>query len=433
MKISVFGLGYVGTVCAACLSERGHEVVGVDKSEVKVNCILSGRAPIIERDLDDLLKRSVNEGRLRATMDAADAVASSELSLICVGTPSRSNGALDLHAIQTVAGEIGNAIRATNRRHTVVVRSTVVPGTTRDFVAPRISEAAGDHDFALAFNPEFLREGSAVADFYSPAKTVVGAMDRETAATVMSLYDDLPGSKISTSLETAELVKYVDNAWHALKVAFGNEVGMVAKGLGIDSHEIIRIFCEDKRLNISPAYLRPGFAFGGSCLPKDLRALSYLARNLDLSLPVLSHIMESNRVVIERGADWILQQPGRRVAFLGISFKSGTDDVRESPFVELAERLIGKGREVRIFDPNVKLAQLIGTNKEYLMRVLPHIAELMVTEIMDAVAWAETIVVTSSDPVYKNGIAGARSDQTVLDFAGLEKGNLSGKSEGFLW
>ena len=433
MKISVFGLGYVGTVCAACLADRGHSVVGVDNTEAKVNLILNGQAPIIEREIDDIVRRTVAAGKLTATMSSVEAVVNSDLSIICVGTPSRANGALGIEAIEKVATEIGLAIRHKQRKHVVVVRSTVVPQTTRNVIAPLLADSAGASLFSLAFNPEFLRESSAVADFNTPSKTVVGAMDEETAAIVMSLYADLPGAKIVTDIETAELVKYVDNTWHALKVAFGNETGLIAKALGIDSHKLMDIFFEDKRLNISPAYLRPGFAFGGSCLPKDLRALTYLAKQLDLSLPVINHIQISNRMIIERGSDWILDQKTKRIGFLGISFKAGTDDVRESSFVEIAERLLGKGREIRIFDPNVQLARLVGANKEYLMGVLPHVAELLVPNISDVFDWAETIVSTTSDPIYRAGIAKARPDQTVLDFAGYKSEGEDANIRGFLW
>jgi GDP-mannose 6-dehydrogenase len=433
MRVSVFGLGYVGTVCAACLADQGHHVIGVDKSEGKVDLISSGRSPIVERNIDDLVQRSVKSGRLTATMHVEHAVASSNISLVCVGTPSRSNGALDLAAIDTVATEIGQAIRVKAEPHTVVMRSTVVPRTTREYIMPRLAQAAGNVAFSVAFNPEFLREGSAVADFNTPSKTVVGASDDDTAATVMALYRELPGPKITTDIETAELVKYVDNAWHALKVAFGNEVGVIAKTLGINSHDVMDIFLQDTRLNISPAYLRPGFAFGGSCLPKDLRALNYLGRTLDLELPLLSHILDSNRMLIERGADWILSHPGKRIAFLGISFKSGTDDVRESSFVALVERLIGKGREVRIFDANVRIAELVGANREYLMRAFPHVADLLVPDIMDAVGWAETVVTTVPDTVYELGIAQIRPDQVLLDFAGFKPAQLPDTAQGFLW
>ena len=433
MRVAIFGLGYVGCVSGACLADLGHDVIGVDKSESKVELIRLGRSPIVERDIDDFVARSVSSRRLTATLDATEAVASTDISFVCVGTPSRSNGALDLTGVDTVATEIGRAIRIKAEPHTVVVRSTVVPGTTRDVVATRIAEGAGNVAFSVAFNPEFLREGSAIADFNAPAKTVIGAFDDETAETVASLYRDLPGPKITTDVEIAELVKYVDNSWHALKVAFANEIGVVAKTLGIDSHDVMDVFVQDKRLNISPAYLRPGFAFGGSCLPKDLRALTYLARKHDLNLPVLNHILESNQMLVDRGVDWILRNSGKRIAFLGISFKSGTDDVRESSFVELVERLVGKGREVRIFDPNVKIAQLIGANRSYLMQVIPHIANLMVTDIVDAVRWAETIVTTVTDPVYEAGMAEIRPDQTLLDFARFSSAGSDPRREGFLW
>ncbi len=434
MKISVFGLGYVGTVCAGCLADGGHEVVGVEKSEMKVGLVRSGRSPIVERDIGELVKRNAAAGRLTATLNAKNAVAETDMSLICVGTPSRSDGSPDLTAIAAVLNEIGHAISTKTTRHYVVVRSTVLPGTMRNLVAPRLAEVCGNVPFSVAFNPEFLREGSAVADFNMPAKTIVGAADMGIAAAVMSLYEHLPGRKIVTELETAELIKYVDNAWHALKVAFGNEVGLLAKTLGINTQEVMDIFFEDKKLNISEAYLRPGFAFGGACLPKDLRALIYLSRKIDLSLPVLNHVLDSNRMLIERGVDWILGQSKERIAFLGISFKSGTDDVRESPFVEMVQRLIGKGCAIRIFDPNVQLARLVGANKEYVMRVLPQISELMVTEVVDAVGWAQTIVVTTTDPAYAKTIAAARSDQIVLDFAHLN-GTISGNANvlGFLW
>jgi GDP-mannose 6-dehydrogenase len=437
MKISIFGLGYVGTVCGACLAERGHEIIGVDKIRSKVELFRSGRSPIVERDIDQLVGKAVEAGRLTATLDVADAVAASELSLVCVGTPSRPNGALGLEAVETVAREIGEAIRTKSSPHTVVVRSTVLPGTTRETIVPLLAQTSGrkpGDGLSVAFNPEFLREGTAVADFEAPSKTVVGALDNTTAEGVMALYAGLPGPRITAALETAELVKYIDNAWHALKVAFGNEVGLLSKTLGVDSHEVMRIFCEDKRLNISAAYLRPGFAFGGSCLPKDLRALTYLGRKLDLDLPVLGHVIDSNRMVLERGTAWILEQGKKRVLFLGISFKAGTDDVRESPFVELVERLIGKGCEVQVFDPNVQLARLIGANKDYLMRVLPHVTDLLVPDVNAALSWAETIVVTTPDPQYVTALKQARSDQIILDFARIALNDLaSTQKKGFLW
>jgi GDP-mannose 6-dehydrogenase len=437
MKISVFGLGYVGTVCSACLADQGHRVIGVDSAEAKVVLIRNGQAPIIEPEIGELVQETVRSGRLTATTDSTAAVSATDMSIICVGTPSQPNGALGLAAIDAVSNEIGAAIRNKNTRHEIVVRSTVVPGTTREFVVPRLASVSGKtpgRDFGVAFNPEFLRESSSVADFRNPSKTVVGALDDATAAAVMGLYDHLPGSKISTSIEVAEMVKYVDNSWHALKVAFGNEIGVLASSMNINSHEVMEIFFEDKRLNISTAYLKPGFAFGGSCLPKDLRALTYLGRKLDLSLPVLNHVLESNRMIVERGVHWVLSHSRKRIALLGISFKSGTDDMRESPFVELAERLLGKGCELRIYDPNVELARIVGANKEYLTRVLPHIAELLVTDVADAVQWADVVVVSTNEPAYKQALTNARPDKIVLDFANI-KGSTEwpAKPKGFLW
>jgi GDP-mannose 6-dehydrogenase len=437
MKISVFGLGYVGTVCAACLARRGHSVIGVDKAELKVRLVNDGHSPIVERDIADLIKSARDSGSLAATSDASEAVATTDFSMICVGTPSRANGSLSLESVEKVTDEIGEAISRKRTRHTVVVRSTILPGTTRDIIAPRLAKSSGKApgvDIGLAFNPEFLREGSAVADFESPPKTIVGAIDQATAEEVMSLYDDLPGEKITTRIETAELAKYVDNAWHALKVAFGNEIGIISKTLGIDSHEVMNIFFADRRSNISSLYLRPGFAFGGSCLPKDLRALTYLGRQLDLRLPILERVADSNQMVIERGLDWILTHGRRRIAFLGISFKAGTDDVRESPYVDLVERLVGKGHEVRIFDPNVRLGHLVGANREFLMNALPHIASLLVETIEQATEWAEAVVVTAGDPIYASAVTNLRDNQIVLDFARLPDANKNTPPlQGFLW
>ena len=437
MKISVFGLGYVGTICAACLAQRGHSIVGVDKAETKVSLVNAGQSPVVERDIDNLVKSAKQSGRLTATTDAWIAVAATDISMICVGTPSQPNGSLSLDAIRKVVEEIGAAIRNKPTRHLVIVRSTVLPGTTRNTIAPLLAENSGKAPgvgFGLAFNPEFLREGSSVADFNAPPKTIVGALDDATATEVMSLYDDLPGSKIKTDFETAELAKYIDNAWHALKVTFGNEVGVLSKALGIDSHEVMRIFFEDRRSNISPLYLRPGFAFGGSCLPKDLRALMHLSRQLDLRLPVLGHVFDSNQMIIARGLEWILAQGRKRVAFLGISFKAGTDDVRESPYVELVERLIGKGREVRIFDPNVRFAHLVGANREFLTTAIPHVSRLLVDNVNEAIEWGQVIVVTAADEAYASALNNLRDDQTVLDFVRIPNAdNRPTIVDGFLW
>jgi GDP-mannose 6-dehydrogenase len=420
MKLSVFGLGYVGTVSAACLAARGHDVMGVDVNAAKVDLLRSGTAPIVEEGLSDIIRESTVCGRLRATTDAEEAIAGSEMSLICVGTPSARNGNLDTRALVRVAGEIGEALGKKAGSHTVVVRSTLLPGTFRDVVVPELEKASGRKagtDFQLAINPEFLREGSAVSDFHNPEKTVVGCDDAVTAGAVMDLYRGLPGKRLTVAPEIAEIAKYVDNVWHALKVGFANEVGNICKSRGIDSHAVMDVFLSDRKLNISPAYLKPGFAFGGSCLPKDTRAIAYLARLCDLELPLLQAILPSNQHQIERALDWVLSFGKRRVALLGCAFKAGTDDLRESPYVILAERLMGKGCSIRIFDHNVRLSMLMGANREYIHATIPHIANLMVGSAGEAIEDADIVILTARSPEYVDAAKHVRQDQILLDFA----------------
>jgi GDP-mannose 6-dehydrogenase len=437
MQVSIFGLGYVGTVCAACLSDLGHNVIGVDANPTKVDLLRGGQAPIVERDIDKLVEAAVRHGRLTATTDVERAIMGSDLSLICVGTPSRPNGSLDTRAAETVAGQIGRAIADKNEYHSVVVRSTLLPGTIRGRILPILEEAARGRvgeKFGLASNPEFMREGTAVADFRNPSKTVIGEIDPQTADTVTTLYTGLPGVLFRTPVEIAEMVKYADNVWHALKVSFANEIGSICKVAGIDSHALMEIFCADKKLNISRAYLQPGFAFGGSCLPKDARALAYFAASKDLNLPLISNLLASNRQQIERGVKWILATGAKRIAFLGLSFKAGTDDLRESPYVDVIERLIGKGRLIRIFDQNVELARLIGANRDFLYGVIPHIAGLMVDSIDDAIAGAEVVVATVNAPEYSAVVERLRPEQILLDFTRLSGVESRGSQyDGFLW
>jgi GDP-mannose 6-dehydrogenase len=436
MNVSIFGLGYVGTVCAACFAELGHRVVGVDKNSVKVSLIQSGKSPVVEPGLDEKVKAAVESGLLTATTDATAAIQATDISIICVGTPAASDGNLDLAAIEQVCGEVGNSLREKAAAHTIVVRSTVLPGTTREKILPLIANASGKAagtGFHVAFNPEFLREGCAISDFNCPSKTIVGAFDAEIADQVLALYETLPGAKISPPVETAELVKYIDNAWHALKVSFANEVGVISKALDIDGRKVMDIFVQDNRLNISAAYLRPGFAFGGSCLQKDLSALTHLSRNHGLSIPLIESILPSNNTIMKRGLDWVLSHPGQRIAVLGISFKAGTDDVRESPYVALVKQLRAKGRSIRIYDPNVRLSQLIGANKDFLMRD-PHLVDLLVEDPSLAVEWAETIIVTTTDPHFSAALKNIRDDQTVLDLAGIAApGDSAERTHGFLW
>jgi len=418
MRIAVFGLGYVGAVSAACLAKEGHTVIGVDPNNTKVELINSGQSPIIETDVGEIIQQAVNDGQLRAITDAASAISECDLSLICVGTPSAANGSLDLRYVELVCKEIGAALKEKTDYHTVVIRSTILPGTMRTIVIPALESSSGmtaGTDFGLCNNPEFLREGTAVYDYYNPPKTVIGGVDERSTAALEELYAGLPGPMITTKIETAEMVKYVDNVWHALKVTFANEIGAICKPLDVDSHTVMDIFCQDLKLNISPYYLKPGFAFGGSCLPKDVRALTYHSKRLDLKLPVLESIMDSNRIQIDRAFDLIAGQDKRKIGILGFSFKAGTDDLRESPIVEVAERLIGKGYDLRLYDKNVSLAKLVGANREYILNHIPHIAGLMVDSTEELMEHAEILIIGNAAPEFADIIASRRPGQHVID------------------
>jgi GDP-mannose 6-dehydrogenase len=424
MKISIFGMGYVGAVSAGCLTASGHEVIGVDPVVGKVDLLNAGKSPVIEKELDGLIRKAVSAGQLRATTDSVDAVCASDLSLICVGTPSRPNGNLDISHVQAAAADIGGALARKSRRHTIVVRSTVLPGTIRNVVVPALEEASGlkaGLDFSVANNPEFLREGVAVSDFYSPPKTVIGSDDQETADTVAAMYAGLQAPLIKTSIEIGEMIKYADNVWHALKVGFANEIGSTCKAIGVDSHAVMDIFCLDTKLNLSPYYLRPGFAFGGSCLPKDVRALTYKARSLDVDTPILNAILRSNEAQIMRAFDMIKCLGKRRIAFLGMSFKAGTDDMRESPVLELIERLIGKGFDIKIFDRNVNLAKLIGANKEYLLKTVPHVSSLLVDNISEALEDSEIVVIGNRDPEFMKINSHLKANQILVDLVRIPR------------
>ncbi|MGU3541088.1 nucleotide sugar dehydrogenase [Methylobacterium sp. A54F] len=437
MNVSVFGLGYVGTVCSACLAQMGHTVVGVDLNETKVSLMASGKPPIVESQVAEFVSNAVESGRLRATTDVQEAAFNTDLSLICVGTPSQANGSLDISAVETVAAQIGRAVRGKNTYHSVVVRSTVLPGTVRGRILPILEREIGGQvgeRFGLASNPEFMREGTAIADFYDPPKTVIGEIDEETADRLAELYATLPGPLFRTQIEIAELAKYADNVWHGLKVTFGNEIGAICKTAQIDSHAMMNIFCADEKLNISRAYLKPGFAFGGSCLPKDTRALNHYAISHDLDLPVIANIMRSNGRQIDRGIEWILSTGKKRIAFLGFSFKAGTDDLRESPYLEIIERLIGKGCQIKIFDRNVELARLTGANRNFLYGVIPHIADLMVDSLGEAIADADVIVITANAPEYEAIVDEIGDHQRILDFARIKSAeHLHEQYEGILW
>jgi GDP-mannose 6-dehydrogenase len=397
--LAVFGLGYVGAVSATCFAELGHTVVGVDVNPDKVAMVNEGRPPIVEEQLGNLLARAVISGRLRATTDVGAAVAGTELALVCVGTPSLPTGAPSLAYLERVADDIGTALPLV-RGYTVAIRSTMPPGTCEDVVIPRLEKASGlvaGRDFGVCVNPEFLREGSSVTDFFNPSKTVIGQLDKESGERVEALYAQLPGPRYCLSLRTAEMVKYIDNAFHALKVGFANEVGALCKALDLDSHEVMDIFCADRKLNISSAYLRPGFAFGGSCLPKDLRALMHVARHTDVRVPILENVLASNEAQITRVFDLVTSLGGRRIGIFGLSFKPGTDDLRESPMVELAERLLGRGLELSIYDPQVAVSRLLGANKEYIEQRIPHLSRLLASSA-DAAGDVDICVLSTRDP-----------------------------------
>jgi len=436
MKVSIFGLGYVGTVSAGCLANDGHEVVGVDPILTKVDLINQGRTPIIEAEIGEIIAENVRSGRLRAVADPLEAVQKTELSFVCVGTPSQSNGNLDLRFIRRICEQIGDALKYKSSKHNVIIRSTVLPGTMREIVIPILEESSqkkAGTDFGVCHNPEFLREGSAVKDFYAPPKTVIGELDRTSGCLLAQLYAKLDAPLIRTSVETAEMVKYVDNCWHALKIGFANEIGNLSKAFQIDAHEVMNIFCQDRKLNISPAYLLPGFAFGGSCLPKDLRALTYKAKTADLNLPILGSILPSNEMQVSRGVQLIMGKGHRKIGILGFSFKAGTDDLRESPMIEVIERLLGKGYELRIYDKNVNIASLVGANRDFILNRIPHISRLMVDQVDTVLDYAETIVIGNKDPDFREVPNRLRPGQSIVDFVRITNRRSENGYDGICW
>lgn len=436
MKISVFGLGYVGCVSAACFAKDGHEVIGVDVSPNKVEIINQGNSPIVEAGMNELVSEVVASGRLQATTNSGEAIMASEISLVCVGTPSNPNGSLDLRYVTRVCEEIGASLRDKNDRHVVVIRSTMLPGTIESVVVPTLEESSGKtvgHGFGVCINPEFLREGTSLKDFYAPPFTLVGADDHETAETVRKLYAEIDAPLFVTPVKTAEMVKYVCNCFHALKVTFANEVGNICKALGVDSHEVMEVFCQDTKLNLSPYYLKPGFAFGGSCLPKDLRAMNYKAKELDVEAPVLASILPSNRLQIEAALDLVVSTGKKRIGVLGFSFKAGTDDLRESPMVSLIETLIGKGYQLSIYDRDVSLARLAGANKEYIEREIPHISQLMRPSIDDVVTNAEVVIVGNKAEEFRQIEAKLSEQQVLIDLVRLFDKTSGGSYQGICW
>jgi len=416
VKVSIFGLGYVGAVSAACFADEGHEVVGVDVNPTKVDIINRGCSPIIEDGIKEMIERVVRKGQLRATSDAADAIENSDVSLVCVGTPSNGNGSLKLDYIKRSSEQIGEAIARKTSRHTVVMRSTMLPGTIANVVKPALESSSKKKDgdgFDVCINPEFLREGTSIQDFYGPPFTLIGTDSVHAESTLRELCSSIDAPVFVTNVKAAEMVKYASNCFHGLKVSFANEIGNICKEMGIDGHQVMDVFCKDTKLNLSPYYLKPGFAFGGSCLPKDLRALQYKAKELDLCVPVLDSVLESNFHQIERAIKMILETGKKRIGILGFAFKAGTDDLRESPLVTVIERLIGKGYCVKVYDREVSIAKLVGANKEFIEREIPHIAALMASDIDEVLDASEVVVMGNHSTEFAH-VEGRISDNTKI-------------------
>jgi len=438
MKISILGLGYVGSVSAACLARDGNEVIGVDVNPVKVELLASGKSPIVEPGLNELIEQYVGNGRLKVSIDVSFAVHSSEVSLICVGTPSNDNGSLKLDYVKNVCGEIGEALASKSAYHVVVVRSTVLPGTVEELLIPILEQSSGKRagiDFGVCMNPEFLREGTSIQDYYKPSYVVIGELDQKSGDVIANLYKDIDAPAFRVAIRTAEMVKYVSNAYHALKIAFANEVGSLSRVQGIDGQRVMEIFCADTQLNISTTYLQPGFAFGGSCLPKDVRALLYRAKELDVECEVLSSVLPSNQKQIETSVKMVEKTGKKKVGFLGLSFKPDTDDLRESPAVILAETLLGKGYQIKIYDDKVELSRLIGANKAFLESELPHIASLMCSSMEELIESSDVVIIANGSKAFKQAPELMTKKQVLIDLVGVAKEGreLPGIYEGIGW
>ena len=436
MRISIFGMGYVGAVCTACLAQRGHQIIGVDVSKHKVELINAGRSPIVEPGLDELLAAGKNAGRIRATNDYTDAIQNSDITMVCVPTPSKRNGDLSLEYIEAVCREIGMAMRDKPSRHTVIIRSTVLPGTVKGVVLPILEDCAqmkAGVDFGLGVNPEFLRESTALRDYDEPPMTVVGVLDDETGRLMELLYSDLTAPFICKPIEIAEMVKYTCNVWHAVKVSFANEIGSIAKELHVDGREVMDVVCRDNKLNISSYYMKPGFAFGGSCLPKDVRALNYRASQLDVQTPLISSLMRSNENQVKRAFQMIESLNKRKVGMLGLSFKAETDDLRESPLVELAEMLIGKGYQLSIYDRNVKFASVHGANRDYINGKIPHVSSLLAEDESELLDNVDVLIVGNKDKAFQAMLESWPEDKYLVDLAGFMTNTSVVNKQGICW
>jgi GDP-mannose 6-dehydrogenase len=436
--VSIFGLGYVGSVTAACLAAKGYCVTGVDLNVAKVELLNEGRSPIVEPGMNEMVRQAHGASRLRATNDSGEAVMQTDISFLCVGTPSLRSGKLDLGHVEPVCREIGRALKNKSGFHLVVLRSTVLPGTAEEIVIPALEEASGKRagsEFGVCVNPEFMREGTAIADFMEPAMTILGSAEKSHSVWLRELYAWAPGRFFETSFRSAEMVKYVCNTWHALKVAFANEVGTLAKALDVDAEAITEIFTADDKLNISATYLKPGFAFGGSCLPKDVRALGYRAKEMDLRLPLFESIIPSNDEHSRRALQLVLDSGKKNVAMLGLSFKAATDDLRESPQVQLVKHLLGEGYNLKIWDENVFLGRLIGSNRDYIEQVIPHIGSLLENDLEQIIRCADVVVIGTRGISRDRIQSHLRPHHVVIDLVNLEKSRrpAAAQYEGICW
>jgi len=438
MQVVVVGLGYVGSVCSACLASRGHTVVGVDTSRFKVDCLQRGESPIVERDLGELIAGARSAGRLKATTDIREAMPGADVVLVCVGTPSAEDGSLNLDHVRRACAEVGSALGNTGRFTTVVMRSTMLPGSVLGQLAPVLEQAGGGRagvDFGVAYNPEFLREGSAVADFFGAEYTVIGAGCERSGAALKAVYEGVGGEMVVTSIPAAEMLKYVNNSFHALKVAFANEVGRICKREGIDSHEVMRIMVKDTKLNLSPYYLSPGFAFGGSCLPKDVRAITARSREHRLELPVLQNIIRSNDVHVDEATHLIEKLGQRRLGFLGLSFKAGTDDLRESPILRVIGALVGKGYGILLHDPNIDMDRVLGANRRFVEHEVPYLPERLRASLDEVLEGSDVLVIGNRSPEYRGIGARLRPGQAVVDLvAAVDRRTVTaGEYHGLAW
>ncbi len=438
MKISIFGLGYVGAVSLGCLARDGHEVYGVDIDQVKLDLIASGQTPIIEEGMAELMANVADSGLVKVTQDVDEAIQNTEVSFICVGTPSASNGSQDQSALLRLSEQLGEAIANKNEHHVFVLRSTVTPGTLEDVMRPIIEKTSGKKDgvdFDLCFQPEFLREGTSIKDYDNPPFTVIGTHSEKAEEKLKSLFGHLPCDFHVCSIKTAEMLKFCCNDFHALKITFANEVARLSQSLGVDPHEVMGLICKDTHLNISPAYLKPGFAFGGSCLPKDLRATVHMAKMRDVEIPMLAGVLQSNKIHTDHAINEVLSTGKRKIGMIGLSFKSGTDDLRESPMVTITEQFIGKGLDLSIYDPEVNLSRLLGANKKYINESIPHIGELMVDDCEEMIKNSEVVIVGLNDKelidlIHKN----IRSAQIVFDLVNIpDSDKLNCDYRGICW